>query len=119
MAADYEMMARNLLAFYDFNDKTIIAAGVGGGKLAEYGRKARQILAVDNNPEALRQLRENLVRLGLAHKFRLIRSDFSRLELRADAVLFEFCLHEMADVKAALTRAKSLAPDVVVFDHAP
>jgi CheY-like chemotaxis protein len=119
MAADYESMARNLLSFYDFNDKTVIAVGAGGGKLAEYGRAARQILAVDNDPAALKQLGENLDRLGLAHKFTLIQSDFSKLELRGDAVLFEFCLHEMADAEAALTRAKCLAPDVVLFDHAP
>jgi CheY-like chemotaxis protein len=119
MAADYESMVRNLISFYDFNDKTVIAVGAGGGKLIEYGRTARRILAVDNDPEALKQLRENLDRLGMAHKFTLIRSDFSRLELRGDAVLFEFCLHEMADAEAALTRAQSLAPDVVVFDHAP
>jgi len=119
MAADYETMARNLLSFYDFSDKTVIAVGAGGGKLSEYGRTARRILAVDHDPEALKQLRENLDRLGLAHKFTLIRSDFSRLELRGDAVLFEFCLHEMADPEAALIRAKGLAPDVVVFDHAP
>jgi len=119
MATNYETMVHRLLSFYDFSDKTIIAVGAGGGKLSEYGRTARQILAVDSDPEALKQLRENVDRLGLAHKFTLIQSDFYRLELRGDAVLFEFCLHEMADPKAALARAKSLAPDVVVFDHTP
>jgi hypothetical protein len=32
-------------------------------------------------------------------------------------VLFDFCLHEMADPAHALTRAGRLAGDVVVFDH--
>jgi hypothetical protein len=34
-------------------------------------------------------------------------------------VYFEFCLHEMPDPGMALAHAKTLALDIVVFDHAP
>jgi hypothetical protein len=34
-------------------------------------------------------------------------------------VYFEFCLHEMDDPEKALMHAKSLAPDIVVYDHSP
>jgi hypothetical protein len=36
-----------------------------------------------------------------------------------DVVYFEFCLHEMMDPYRALLHARSLAPDIVVFDHLP
>ena len=45
--------------------------------------------------------------------------DFFAIDLKADVVLFEFCLHEMADPGAAVERARGLAPAVVVFDHGP
>lgn len=34
-------------------------------------------------------------------------------------MVFEFSLHEMADPAAALTHAHTLAPEIVIFDHAP
>ena len=40
------------------------------------------------------------------------RGEFLRCGLSADVVLFEFCLHQMADPAGALAR---LAPDVVVL----
>ena len=38
---------------------------------------------------------------------------------RGDMVFFEFCLHEMADPVLVLAKAKSMAPQVVIFDHSP
>lgn len=119
MAADYELMIRNLLSFYDFNGKTVIAVGAGGRLLAEYGRAMEKVIAVDHDPAALNELHKNLVKAGLADKFTLVQSDFLRFDLRADVLLFEFCLHEIADPAAAVAKAKALAPDIVVFDHAP
>jgi hypothetical protein len=119
MAADYKKMVADLLAFYDLKDKTILSVGAGGGQLIEYGRAARKVLALDSDAQALEKLRENLRASGLEDKFMPVQGDFFQAEMRADVVLFEFCLHEMADPGAAVERALGLAPAVVVFDHWP
>jgi ubiquinone/menaquinone biosynthesis C-methylase UbiE len=119
MATDYALMLRNLLSFYDFNGKTMIAIGAGGGQLAGYGHAPRKIVAVDQDAAALNQLREAVTKNGMSDKFELVHGDFLTMDLpfRGDVVLFDFCLHEMADPVLALTRAGKLAGDVVVFDH--
>jgi len=119
MATDYEKLIADLLAFYDFTDKTVIAAGGGGGQLVGYGRVAGKVLAVDNSAPALDKLRESLKAAGLEDKFTPILGDFHDVKLRADIVLFEFSLHEMPDPGAAVERARRLAPAVVIFDHWP
>lgn len=119
MPADYRRMVANLLGFYDFSGKTVIAVGAGGGQLVEYGRAAARVLALDNDAPALARLRERLGATGLANKFRPLLCDFMRAELEADVVLFEFCLHEMPDPGAAVGRALGMAAAVVVFDHWP
>ncbi len=50
MAVDIPAILKNILAFTDFTDKTVIAVG---GQFAEYGKKARRIIAIDSNPQAL------------------------------------------------------------------
>jgi hypothetical protein len=119
MAADYKRMVADLLAFYDLKDKTILSVGAGGGQLIEYGRKARRVLALDNDEPALDRLRENLRSAGLEDKFEPVLGDFFVADLKADVVLFEFSLHEMADPAAAVERGRGLAPAVIVFDHGP
>jgi tRNA A58 N-methylase Trm61 len=119
MATDIKTIVANLLAFYDFRDKTIISVGAGGGQLIEYGRTAGKVIAVDNDPSAMEKLRENLKLSGLEDKFTTVLEDFDRTASRGDAVLFEFCLHEMSDPEAAVRHARSLAPDVIIFDHWP
>jgi predicted RNA methylase len=119
MAADTKKIVADLLAFYEFKDRTILTVGAGGGQLIEYGRAARKVLALDCDAAALDRLREALKTAGLEDKFEPILGDFFTTALEADVVLFEFSLHEMADPAAALERARRLAPAVVVFDHGP
>jgi predicted RNA methylase len=119
MATDYGKLVDNLLAFYNFTDKTVIAVGAGGGQLIGYGWAAARVLALDNDPAALERLRERLSAAGLEDRFTPVLGDFFESNLRADAVLFEFCLHEMADPAAAVERARGMARDVVIFDHWP
>lgn len=119
MPADYQKMIADLLAFYDFGAKTVLDVGAGGGQLIEYGRAAGRVLALDIDPAALDKLRENLKTAGLEDKFEPVLGDFFRIDLKADVVLFEFSLHEMADPASAVERALFVAPDVVVFDHWP
>lgn len=76
MAIDVQKVIENLLAVYDFTKRTIIVVGGGGGQFIEYGRSARQILALDNDPEAIRTLRDNLKKAGLEDKFTLHLTDF-------------------------------------------
>jgi hypothetical protein len=47
MVADYALMVRNLLAFYDFTGKTMVSIGAGGGQFVRYGHAPRKIVAID------------------------------------------------------------------------
>ena len=119
MATDLRLVVQNLLDFYPFAGKTVVSVGAGGGQLVEYGREARRVVAVDSDVEALRRLADVLGAKGLAERFELVCSDFLDVTARGDVVLFEFSLHEMPDPERALAHARTLAPDVVVLDHAP
>jgi predicted RNA methylase len=119
MATDINAIIANLLSFYNFKDQTIISVGAGGGQFIEYARKARRVYAVDNDKEALSRLSESLAKAGLADKFTLVHSEFEQVSLTGDVVLFEFCLHEMADAEVAIKHALTMAPAVVISDHLP
>jgi ubiquinone/menaquinone biosynthesis C-methylase UbiE len=119
MAADILAILKNVLEFADFNDKAVIAVGAGGGQFVEYGKKARRIIAVDFSPEALEALRKQVSVEGLTDRYEYHAGDFITFALRGDMVFFEFCLHEMADPVLALAKAKTMAPQVVIFDHSP
>lgn len=119
MATDVAAVLANLLAFYEFDDRTMISVGAGGGQLAGYGRVARKVIAVDSDGAALAALTERTRALGIEDRFVLLEKDFMAVSERADVVLFEFSLHEIPDHGGALAHAASLAPDIVVIDHAP
>jgi hypothetical protein len=119
MATDYGKLIANLLAFYDFAGKTVIAVGAGGGQMIEYARAAGHVLALDSDPAALDKLREKLRAAGLEDRVTPVLGDFTESNLKADAVLFEFCLHEMPDPAKAVTHARGMARDIVIFDHWP
>jgi 2-polyprenyl-3-methyl-5-hydroxy-6-metoxy-1,4-benzoquinol methylase len=117
MATDIKKILKNLYEFYDLSDHTIITVGAGGGQLIGYGNKAKNVLAIDYDREALDKLRDNLIKEGLEEKFSLIYSEFSVLDLHGDVVMFEFCLHEMENPETALKHAKTMASDILVLDH--
>jgi predicted RNA methylase len=119
MATDINAIIENLLSFHDFKNQTIISVGAGGGQFVEYARSAHKVYAVDNDKEALNRLSGSLIKAGLADKFTLIHSEFEQVDLSGDVVLFEFCLHEMADAEAAIKRALTMAPVVLISDHLP
>ena len=119
MATDVGRILDNLLAFYDFGGKTVIAVGAGGGQLAGYGRPAKRVVAVDRDAAAMDKLKESSRQLGLQDRFEYWSGDFCACDRHGDTVLFEFCLHEMDDPAAALGKAMILAPETVVIDHAP
>ena len=119
MATDLRLVVQNLLDFYPFAGKTVVSVGAGGGQLVEYGREARRVGVVDSDVEALRRLADVLAERGLMDRFEPTCSDLLDVTARSDVVLFEFSLHEMPDPESALAHARTLAPDVVVLDHAP
>jgi hypothetical protein len=56
---------------------------------------------------------------GLESRFNALQGDILTVTARADLVFFEFCLHEIADPRAALRHARTLAPETLVVDPAP
>jgi hypothetical protein len=119
MATDYAVLLANLLGFYEFGNKVMLSVGAGGGQLAGYGRVAGKVVAVDPDAAALAALAERIRLLGIEDRFVLVEKDFMAVAERADVVLFEFALHEIPDHGGALAHAATLAPDIVVIDHAP
>ncbi len=119
MATDIKKICKNLFEFYDFTDQTVISVGAGGGQFIEYGHASKQVIAIDNDKEALNQLASNLQKSGLTEKFRIVHSDFYRVQEKGDVVMFEFCLHEMRDPEAAINHALTMAPAVLITDHWP
>lgn len=119
MATDLQQVVLNLSAFYDLTGKTVVAVGAGGGQLVEYARPARHVVAIDKDVAALEQLDGRLAESRMTGKFTLLAGDLLEFRPTADVVLFEFCLHEMAEPGRALAHVQALAPDILVVDHAP
>lgn len=119
MATDLAHILSNLLAFYSFTQEVVVSVGAGGGQLAEYGRAAKKVIAVDIDGVALQRLKERLPAVQWSEKFVFVEDDFCRAALSGDTVLFEFSLHEFPDPARALARAREVAKRTVVIDHAP
>ena len=119
MATDYHQLTENLCRFYDFSGKTVLFVGAGGRQLLDASIKTRKLIAIDQDVEALRELKTNVAAKGMQDCVDIVGSRLEEVALRGDVVYFEFCLHEMDDPQKALTHARTLAPDIVVFDHLP
>ncbi len=119
MATDYAQVTQNLCRFYDFKSKVVLYVGAAGRQLLGPDSGVRKLVAIDKNAEGLRQLKAEVAAKGLEDTVEVLAAGFEEVQRRADAVYFEFCLHEMEDPEKALAHAQSLAPDVVVYDHSP
>ena len=119
MAADLQAILADLGSCYDFNGRSVIHVGAGGGQLVASVARARGVLGVDPDAAALEQLEARVREAGLAGRYRTVRADLLAVSERADVVFFEFCLHEIVDALTVLRHARTLAPDVLVADHAP
>jgi hypothetical protein len=120
VATDLAKIVQALTAFHDFRSRALIVVGAGGGQLVEYTLSAARVVAVDRDRGALDRLRTKLANLGAqGSRFELIEADILSIEPRGDVLLFEFCLHEMADPAFAIAHARKLASEVIVVDHAP
>ena len=119
LATDYFKLSENLSRFYDFTGKVVLFIGAGGRQLLDPATPAKKLMAIDKDVGALRELKENIAAKRLEDSVEVAGVGFEEVTWRGDVVYFEFCLHEMADPERALIHAKSLAPDVVVYDHSP
>jgi tRNA G37 N-methylase Trm5 len=119
VATDIRQLTENLRGFHDLAGRVVLSVGAGGGQFLDAYREAARILAVDSDPAALRQLEAAVTARGLRDRVELVQADFFEVARRAEVALFEFCLHEMPDPAKALERARALAPEVLVYDHAP
>lgn len=118
MATPFQPLVEALRRFYDFSGKTMLLVGAGSGRLLDDSVKAEKIIAIDRDPEALARVKSSLASKGVEGRVELVCARFEDVTSPADVVYFEFCLHEMADPLVALSRARTLAPDTVVYEHA-
>jgi ubiquinone/menaquinone biosynthesis C-methylase UbiE len=119
VATDIRQLTDNLRGFRDLAGRVVLSVGAGGGQFLDLYQDAARVVAVDSDLAALRQLEAAVTARGLQERVELVRGDFLEVDRTADLVLFEFCLHEMPDPARALQRARSLASEVLVYDHAP
>jgi hypothetical protein len=118
MAVDTSALRFNLHRFYDFTGKTVLYVGAGNRQIFDLS-VGRKVIAIDRAAEALHEasMREAAARAGTL--LEVVPADFAAVRARGDVAYFEFCLHEMVEPDRALAHARTLATDVVVFDHSP
>ncbi len=119
MATDLVQLVLNLRECYSFTNKSVCLVGAGEGQLIELYRQAREIAAVDSDPTALEALMKKMVEDTLKERMHFFLEDFLVHRRKVDVVVFEFSLHEMEDPAAAIAHARTLAPEIIIFDHAP
>jgi len=117
MATDYARLSLDLSRFYDFTGKVVLYIGAGGRQLLSPSVRTRKWIAIDKDAEALQQLKTAAAAKETQDSVEVIAARFEDVTRAGDVVYFEFCLHEMDDPEAALVHARSLAPDIVVYDH--
>ena len=119
MAVDYAQLVANLRRFYDFSGKVGLVVGAGGGLLLDPASTAKKLIAVDRDREALHRLKAKIDANGARDAIEVVCASFEVVNLRGDVVYFEFCLHETTSPEQALAHARTLAPDIIVYDHLP
>ena len=119
MATDYGKLTENLHHFYDFSGKVVLFVGAGGRQLLDSSIRTKKVIAIDENAQSLKELEANIAAKGMQDSVEVVGSRFEDVAARGDVVYFEFCLHEMDDPQQALSHARALALDMVVFDHLP
>ncbi len=119
MASDIAAIIRSIEACYDFAGKSVVHVGAGGGQFVGYAGVTRKVLGVDPDAAAIERLKAAIREKRLEDRFTTLHGDILTVTTRADVVFFEFCLHEIVDPRAALRHARTLAPEILVADHAP
>ena len=119
MVVDRSELTANLMKFYRFKGKSALCIGAGGGLLLDPKCGVAKVVAVDRDAKALQKFREDARTRWAGTPMRFIPRMFEEVNVRADVVYLEFCMHMMEDPRKALEHARSLAPDIVAIDHLP
>jgi hypothetical protein len=119
LAADYGQFTENLSRFYDFTGKVVLFVGAGRRQLFDFSVKTKRIIAIEQDADVASQLKANIRTKGIEDSVDVVCANFEEVTSSGDVVYFEFCLHEMPDPQRALAHAKTLARDIVLFDHLP
>jgi predicted RNA methylase len=119
MATDLRELTQNLIRFYDFKGKTVLYVGAGGRQLLNPSVGTKKLIAIDRDVESLEELKANIAANAWQKSVEAVASSFEDVTFSGDVVYFEFCLHEMNDPWKSLSHARTLAPDIVVYDHSP
>jgi tRNA G37 N-methylase Trm5 len=112
------MLTENLRSFYDFTDKVVLFVGAGARLLDAFVR-AKKLIAIDKDVAALKELETSIAVKGFQGSVEIVGSTFEEVTRRGDVAYFEFCLHEMIKPLEALNHARSLAGEILVYDHLP
>jgi predicted RNA methylase len=119
LTVDRQKLRDDLHRFYDFTNKAVLFVGAGGGQLFDPAVTTKKLIVIDRDEEAVNELKANMAFLKTQVPVEVMASDFADIASSGDVVYFEFCLHEMNSPYGALKHARSLSPDIVVFDHLP
>ena len=119
MALDRALLMANLDSFYDFEDKVVLCVGTGRGQLLDPNIATAETVVIDRDEKTLAGRNTPRINSGTQGQGRTVVADFMDINIPGDVVYFEFCLHEMDDSKQAILHARTLAPDVVIFEHSP
>ncbi len=119
MALDIKALLRNLESFYDMTGKSVLHVGAGGGQFVEYLKPAGKVLGIDPDAHGIALLTTALQKAGMTDRYTVVQKDWFTVTERADVAYFEFCLHEIDDPEGAIRHAQTLAPEILIADHAP
>jgi hypothetical protein len=110
--------SENLRDFYDFTGKSVLLVGAGTQTLLSPAPRIKKLIAIDPGGP-VGDSKGTLFQISGHDVLEVIPAKFESVFLFVDVVYFEFSLHAIADPKMALTHARGMAPDIVVFEHSP
>ena len=119
MALDRAQLTANLHSFYDFEGKIVLCVGAGGGQLLDQNIVTAETVLVDRDQRSFAGINTRKLTNEKQRTVSTVVADFNAVNVPGDVVYFEFCLHEMDDPERAVNHARTLAADVVIFEHAP
>ena len=119
MVVDRTELSSNLAKFYDFRGKSVLYVGAGRGQLLRPESGVAKVVAIDRDPDSLDGFRAATATEWAGIPVSFVPQEFETVDTRGDAVYFEFCMHYMEDPSWTLSRARSLARDIVIMDHLP
>jgi len=102
LAADYESSLGTLAVLTISRARPRLLLGPEVGNSSPPIR-TKKLIAIDQDVEALRELKANVAAKGMQNCADIVGSSFEEVALRGDVVYFEFCMHEMDAPQKALS----------------